>query len=159
MRFILKRFTDFNEQDRLSAGNWYGNDSAWRMVADLARIFYFGDSNGNLHKSKLQRKLFCVVDGIVGGEKDGPLHPDPKRSGYVVGGDNPLAVDIVTTRLMGIDYRRLKKFKILRDYFGYNFGLGNVKEINIKNPDFAEIFDSKERFLAFEPHPGWKNFI
>jgi hypothetical protein len=31
------------------AGNWYGNDTCWRMSADLAKIIYFADSNGVFH--------------------------------------------------------------------------------------------------------------
>ena len=34
----------------LDAGNWYGNDSAWRMAVDLMKVFLFADRHGILQK-------------------------------------------------------------------------------------------------------------
>jgi len=68
------------EHQKRYGGNWYGNDSAWRMAVDLLKIIYYADQSGILHNNK-QRKIFSFIDGIIGGENDGPLHPDPKRCG------------------------------------------------------------------------------
>jgi uncharacterized protein (DUF362 family) len=91
------------------SGNWHGNDSAWRMTADLTRILYFADRHGKLHDTP-QRSIFCVTDGIVGGEREGPLAPSAKLAGMLVAGCDPLCVDLVATRLMGIDPARLRQF-------------------------------------------------
>ena len=89
------------------AGNWHGNDSAWRMVSDLMKIVLYADKEGRL-QTKPQRKVFSIIDGLIGGENNGPLEPDEKKSGVVIAGSNPLAVDIVATRLMGFDWQKLR---------------------------------------------------
>ena len=49
---------------RLDAGNWHGNDSAWRMAADLMKVFVFADRGGELQGAP-QRRMFSIVDGVV----------------------------------------------------------------------------------------------
>lgn len=51
--------------------------------------------------SHTQRKIFSIIDGIIGGEKEGPLIPTSKKSGVVIAGFNPIAINIATIRLMG----------------------------------------------------------
>lgn len=144
----------------LDAGNWYGNDSAWRMVIDLLRIFLYADENGVLH-NKPVRRVFSVVDGIVAGEGNGPLAPDSKSCGVIVAGRNPCAVDIVCTRLMGFDYRRIKMLSYVAD----NPALFRVTptEIIIKtnNDRFENIlaYDNRDPCFAFLPHPGWQGQV
>jgi uncharacterized protein (DUF362 family) len=147
------------EKRLLDAGNWYGNDTAWRMVVDLAKIIHFVDKEGKLHDEP-QRKLFSVVDGIVGGENVGPLVPDPKPAGILIGGDNLLAVDLVATRLMGFDSSKLKQFTMLDPKF--DFGPKNLEEIEIRSNErvFREgLTDKANMFLAFKPHPGWVSHV
>ena len=70
------------EKRLLDGGNWHGNDSAWRMAVDLMRIAILADKEGTL-KETPQRKIFSVVDGIIGGENNGPLVPDRQISGVI----------------------------------------------------------------------------
>jgi uncharacterized protein (DUF362 family) len=90
----------------ISGGNWFGNDTAWRMTLDLTRIVLCGRLDGGL-EAHPQRQFISVVDGIVGGDKDGPVCPSPRQSGVVIAGVNPLAVDCVGARLMGFDPMRI----------------------------------------------------
>ena len=85
---------------KIRAGGWYGNDTIWRSVLDLNKILLYADREGVM-RSKRQRKFFSVVDGIIGGEGDGPVLAMPKVSGVLLAGFNPMAVDICATRLMG----------------------------------------------------------
>ena len=98
-------FGDTNT-DTIRSGNWYGNDTTWRMAIDLNKIIMYADRNGKL-QNKPVRRMFCIVDGIVGGQGNGPLDPTPKQSGVVVAGINPIAVDSVCARLMDFDYNKL----------------------------------------------------
>ena len=147
----------------VDAGNWHGNDSAWRMTADLAKILFFGDATGKLHATP-RRKMFCVVDGIVGGDKLGPLEPDPRRCGCLVAGAHPFAVDQVTTRLMGFDPRKLHQFDPLGEG-AWDFGLKTLGEIEIRTGDrrFSgdDFFSAAQRdpYFGFTPHPGWKGQV
>ncbi|MCX7886616.1 MAG: DUF362 domain-containing protein [Verrucomicrobiae bacterium] len=112
------------------SGNWYGNDTAWRMVLDLNRAFF----------SK-QRRYIAIVDGIIAGEGDGPMEADAKQCGLVLAGTNPFAVDLVAAQLMGFDWRKLPVI--------YNGISANEVE---PVPELGEPF-------RFRPHFGWKGHI
>lgn len=161
----LKIFTHLGlgipyEKQILDRGNWYGNDSAWRMSVDLAKIIHFADKNGVIQNS-FQRRFFSLVDGIIGGENNGPLLPDPKKAGLLIGGENFLAVDIVSTRLMGFDPLKLKTFSYLLNSKP-PIGPTSLKEIYIttNNEKFENIlFNKSDKLLNFMPHPGWVGHI
>lgn len=138
-------------------GNWYGNDSTWRMATDLYKVLCFSDREGELHQTQ-QRKLFSIVDGIIGGENKGPLVPDSKPAGVIVGGENYLAVDLVTTRLMGFDPKKLKVYRYLLGNEQFDYGIGNYEDIEIVSDNKAWrecLSDEKNNFLAFKPYPSW----
>lgn len=156
-RFTLKPFMRVSENTvALDGGNWHGNDTAWRMAVDLLKILRFGRADGTLQATP-QRRVLCIVDGITGGEGDGPLAPDPRPAGCMVGGVSPLAVDLVTTRLMGIDPGSLRQFSILDEARGWDFGIRSMEEIEVHadDPAMRHPFSTGSAFLDFRPHPGW----
>jgi hypothetical protein len=98
-------FGDTNT-DTVRSGNWYGNDTTWRMVLDLNRILQHADSDGRFG-ARPSRRFLSVVDGIVGGEGNGPLDATPRPTGVVLTGTNPVAVDLACARIMGFDSRKI----------------------------------------------------
>jgi len=62
---------------------WYGNDTVWRMVMDLNIIAQYGKLDGTLAQTP-QRVLYTLCDGIVGGQNNGPLIPEPLASGVLM---------------------------------------------------------------------------
>src|SRR4029077_13637739 len=93
---------DRREDPWVYDGNWSGNDTLWRTILDLNRVLLYADANGALHTTP-QRRVLTIVDGIVAGEGNGPLAPEPRRCGVLVGGLDPWACDWVTTGIMGVD--------------------------------------------------------
>jgi uncharacterized protein (DUF362 family) len=159
----LLKLLGFKSLDRdksiLDAGNWYGNDSAWRMAVDLLKIFIYVDKNGRLQDAPV-RRMFSIVDGVIGGEADGPLTPDSKRCGLIVAGFNPCAVDLVCTRLMGFDYKKIKMLKYVLDY--PELFKVSLPEIRVSsNKDFGDLFEeeNKNKYFDFEPPIGWKGYV
>ncbi|MGB8990856.1 MAG: DUF362 domain-containing protein, partial [Desulfobaccales bacterium] len=73
-------------------GAWRGNDTAWRMAVDLARIVSYADSAGVMQAKPCRPHLACI-DGIVGGEGQGPLKPQAVHSGLLLWADNPAIAD------------------------------------------------------------------
>jgi uncharacterized protein (DUF362 family) len=144
---------------RTDGGDWYGNDSCWRMVADLARIVHFADADGVLHSTP-QRRIISFVDGIVGGEGNGPLLPDPKPAGIVVGGVHPLAVDLVCCALMGIDWRKLALYRFL-SALPPPLGVSEPAGIRIvtSEPELTFCLRRPGPHLAFRLHPNWVGHI
>jgi len=153
-------FGDTNT-DTIRSGNWYGNDTTWRMVIDLNRILMYADSNGKLQDTPA-RRIFCIVDGIVGGEGNGPMDPTPKAAGVVLAGMNPVAVDLVCARLMGFDYKRLPVlYKAMLDHplplctFEYGDVICKSNDSQFDRP----LSEFEGKGIAFEPHFGWKGHI
>jgi uncharacterized protein (DUF362 family) len=141
----------------LDAGNWYGNDSAWRMSVDLLRIFLFADHAGNLQTTP-QRRTFSIIDGVIGGDVNGPLTPDPVASAVLVGGENVLATDLVATRLMGFDPLKVRMHQALLSDSYFDFCVRGLSDITIHNADpeiVGCLADEEKCFLNFRPHPGW----
>jgi hypothetical protein len=89
-------------QKVVRSGNWHGNDTCWRMALDLARILHYADRDGVLRDAP-QRRHLALVDGVVGGEGDGPLAPIPVRAGTLILADDVALADRVACRLMGYD--------------------------------------------------------
>ena len=103
-KFLLRRF---QPEQNFIKGDWWGNDTTWRSAVDLNKIILYCDEHGQM-QSTPQRRYFSVIDGIVGGDAEGPLTPDPVFTGVVIGGFNPLTVDVFATTMMGIDWRKVK---------------------------------------------------
>lgn len=138
-------------------GNWHGNDTAWRMTADLARVALFADRAGTVHDVP-QRRFVSVVDGIVAGEGEGPLAPDPRSCGVLVAGQNLLGVDLVCTRLMGFDWRKVRSLHWLVEDSPHDLGVARPEEIEVvAEPSEWEALmrDPMGADLAFAPHPQW----
>jgi len=81
-------------------GNWSGNDTCWRMALDLNRAFYYRDQVGE-RRAQRRSRVLNIVDGIIGGEGDGPLCPIAVPSASLVAGVDPALVDSVVAALMG----------------------------------------------------------
>jgi uncharacterized protein (DUF362 family) len=159
---VAKRFPRLGPGDlMLHGGNWYGNDTAWRMTVDLARTILFADSEGRL-QAQPQRRFISVVDGIVGGEREGPLAPTPKPCGVLLGGSNLLAVDVVAARLMGFDPERLRYQRWLMRESPQEMGVSDPAEVEVRSnvADWERLMlDPDAPDLDFEPHPGWSGHI
>jgi hypothetical protein len=131
------------------------------MATDLMKVAMFADRQG-LVQNYPQRKWFSVVDGIIGGENRGPLTPDPKEAGVLIAGENLLAVDIVATRLMGLDPMVVQLYRNLLADPHFDFGVRSLEEITVMSNEAAWttcLRDRTNRFLGFKPHPGWIGHI
>jgi uncharacterized protein (DUF362 family) len=95
-------------------GSWSGNDTVWRTGLDLNRILLYGRSDATMSGAP-QRQVLHIVDAIIAGQGDGPLHPDPLPLGLMIVGRNAAAVDHTGAHLLGYDPSRVA---IVREAFG-----------------------------------------
>jgi uncharacterized protein (DUF362 family) len=149
-----------NIESAFAFGNWHGNDTAWRMVLDLNRILMFADRHGNI-SSAPQRKYFSVIDGVIGGEGEGPLHPDPYPSGVVLAGFNPVAVDWIATRLMGFEPAEIPLYRnAVRQMSEWlsDFTIEHCK-VRTEAPQFENILNEKGVAMNFRAPAGWRGTI
>ena len=142
-------------------GNWSGNDTCWRMALDLNRCLLYGEADGQLHPRRGARgRYLAIVDGIVGGEGNGPICPDPVDSRVLVGGTNPARVDAVVARLMGFDSRKLP---IVREAFAEHplpIAGCRLEEVEVDDGRVGQVIPIDEVRETvpggFQPHFGWK---
>lgn len=137
-------------------GNWHGNDTAWRMALDLNRVLLCAGSDGRMSDEPV-RRYFSVLDGVIGGEGEGPLHPDPYPSGVVLAGWNPVAVDWIATRLMGLDPERIPLYRNaieqMRDWMP-DFDVAQFRAAT-DVPAWRDIAHDDTIAFTFRPSAGW----
>jgi hypothetical protein len=75
-------------------------------VLDLNKALLYADARGEVARSR-QRGYLALVDGILAGEGEGPLAPEPVQSRLVVAGRDPVAIDAVCAGLIGLDPERV----------------------------------------------------
>ncbi|MGD0730951.1 MAG: DUF362 domain-containing protein [Terracidiphilus sp.] len=148
-------------KDPYFEGSWYGNDTIWRTVLDLNRALVYADNEGILRDTP-QRRTFFLIDGIIAGEGEGPLHPDPKPAGLLIGAYDAPVADLAMARLMGFDYRRIpsvrEAFKI-QDLPLVECAPEDV-EILSNSEDLSRVRFTEPGFdFAFRPSRGWRGKI
>ena len=157
IKAVGKRIFGDTNTDTIRSGNWYGNDTTWRMVIDLNRILHYADATGKFH-DKPVRRFFSVVDGLVVGEGNGPLDPVAKAAGVILAGGNPVAVDLACARLAGFDYRAMPVMD--RALRGHRRPLTSFKYESVRgrsnDPRFDRLLCEIEGpSLALKAHFGW----
>jgi uncharacterized protein (DUF362 family) len=131
------------------SGNWWGNDTTWRMTLDLNKALWHFDGSGKRRTKPL--RYLTIIDGIVAGEGNGPMEADAKPCGVLIAGTNPVAADFVATRLMGFDWQKVPTIREafqISDLKLADFGPGDIEAV----PELGEIFH-------FRPHFGWIGHI
>ncbi len=153
------RFVFGDTQSVVRSGNWYGNDTCWRMVLDLNKCLWFFDGEGKPRQTP--QRYLSVVDALIAGEGNGPLAPDAKPCGVVIAGTHPVAVDCVAASLMGFAWERIP---LLRNAFSLHgldfvpFAAGDIRVVS-DNPAWAGTLDEIGDTFGFRPHFGWRGAI
>jgi len=146
----------------IRSGNWYGNDTTWRMALDLNRCLLFGNTDGTI-RSHNPKRYYSLMDGIIGMEGIGPMQDQPVDSGVVIGETDLVCGHMVAARGIGFDWRKLA---IIREAFHLSsipITRWRPEDVEIKS-DVAEwngrFLDVENRiFLSFKPHFGWKGYV
>ncbi|UCG66938.1 MAG: DUF362 domain-containing protein [Deltaproteobacteria bacterium] len=64
---------------------------------------FFGLWQNLINIHHLVRPKLHIIDGLTAQEDFGPVYGTPKTMNLIIGGTNPVAVDAVTMRIMGLD--------------------------------------------------------
>jgi uncharacterized protein (DUF362 family) len=154
---LSRKVVPFN--DPCLQGSWHGNETIPRTIVDMNKILLYADRDGIMRDTP-QRRQFILVDGIVAGEKEGPMTPEPRRCGVLVAGCNPVEIDAVCSSIMGFDYRRIPTITFARNPRRYELFGGRVHGIEISADrcgSFEEVYDAYN--CALVPPGGWKGHI
>ena len=136
-------------EDPFFEGSWWGNDTLWRTVLDLNRALVYADVGGVL-RNRRQRRVFFLTDGIIAGEGEGPVDPDPKPIGVLLGAASAAVVDVVMARLMGFDFRKIPS---VREAF-------RIPELPLTevSPEEIEIISNCSEIASMGLQTAGKNF-
>jgi uncharacterized protein (DUF362 family) len=145
------------------SGNWYGNDTIWRMMLDLNKILLYANPNGTMRPDEpVSRKRYIgIVDGIYAGEGNGPMAPDKSESGFLFMGTNPVAIDAACATLMGFDYRKIPSIARAFDVKNYklaDFFPDDIR-VSLNNTEYSLAGIPEQSIITFKPHFGWRGHI
>jgi uncharacterized protein (DUF362 family) len=152
-------------EEVIRSGNWWGNETTWRMCLDLNKLLLYGNPDGTMRPPgpEGRKRHFVMVDGIIAGEGRGPTNPDPVHAGLLVFGLHPASVDAACAYLMGFDPGRIP---IVRQAFRcHHYPLtewdwtdvqliSDRAEWNDRLPDIPD-----DATFHFQPHYGWAGHI
>lgn len=91
-------------------------------------------------------KHFCIVDGIVGMDGNGPIQGNQKPAGVLVAGSDMVAVDATCCRIMRLDPNKIQYLQLAQSRGGTN--PNNIRQI-------GETIDSVQ--TPFELIPEWRS--
>jgi uncharacterized protein (DUF362 family) len=149
----------------IRSGNWWGNDTTWRMCLDLNKLVFYGNLDGTLRDGspKNRKRHYVLVDAIVAGEGRGPLNPDPVSMGTLLFGLNPASVDAACAYLVGFDPERIPILKHAFQCQNYPLAEWNWNDVQIvsNKPEWNGLLVDipQDETFKFEPHFGWKTRI
>lgn len=149
-------------EETIRSGNWYGNNTVWRMSLDLNKILFYGNPDGTIRDDNPKRFL-SVVDGIFAMEGNGPYAGEKVNTGVIISGFDPVAVDSVCAKLMGFDYRKIKL--ISKAFEQSELPITSLKYDEIKcvsnNSSWNKKLNDIENtdVFHFKPPLGWRDHI
>ncbi|GAI79203.1 unnamed protein product [marine sediment metagenome] len=110
-----------------------------------------------------RRKTLTITDAVISGQEEGPLKPSPIKSGFIIASKNFVANDLVATRIMGFDYKKIPIFRYALD--SKNNLISTDKELSniiIKSHQYGilNFCQLREYYkMKFIPSSGWKNHV
>lgn len=132
--------------------SWYGNDTCWRMVMDLNTALIYGKVDGSISMTP-QRVLYSLCDGIIAGQGNGPLTPDPLPLGIMSFSNHSALNDICMAMLMGLDYKKIPLLKAASKI------INNEQSSIILNGNHVSYTDLQDYSIQAKPADGWMGYI
>jgi len=130
---------------------WYGNDTVWRMVMDINHIVRYGKLDGSI-STVPQRTVYSLCDGIIGGQGNGPLSPEPLPLGVLAFSNNSYWMDIVMGYLYSLDIDKIPNLRAAKE-------LINLQDCALViNQKESSVMDLKKFAVEVEMAPGWMNY-
>jgi uncharacterized protein (DUF362 family) len=148
-RLTARRALHSHERYR---GAWDGNDTCWRMAADLYDVFVLDKTRWRQRHGRHPLRFFSVIDGVLAGEADGPFCPSPRETRVVFGGEDLLLTDAVAARYMDFDLSEIRYLAFLLERAAMDLTTIGI-ETNVEG--FAQAFHTQAAFGRFRAPEGW----
>lgn len=156
-----KIFGDTREVVR--SGNWFGNETIWRMVLDLNKVLLYANPDGSMREGGLlhAKHYIGIVDGILAGEGHGPLAPEPVEMGYLFCGTDPAAIDATGATFMGFDPLKIPSIANAFKVAHYPISGSSLDEVvaEFRGQEHGLRDVPEDLVVRCEPQFGWKGQI
>jgi len=113
---------------KMKTHHWAGATLSMKNFFGLVPGSVYGWPKNELHQigipqsivelTRIFRRSFAIVDGIVGMEGNGPIQGTPKQAGVLVMGSDLPAVDATCCRIMGIDPEKVEYLSMASNKLG-----------------------------------------
>jgi uncharacterized protein (DUF362 family) len=146
-RALIRAFRVEAQGKRVLRGSAALNDTTWRMTCDVYNLFV----RDLPHNRIKPMRFLSIIDGIRGGDTDGPHFPCPVSPGIVITGEDLLATDLAAVRLMDYDVGQIQYLRHLE--------AETPRSVRILSADFPldDIRNHDMTMLAYRPPYRWEN--
>jgi uncharacterized protein (DUF362 family) len=122
----------------LSVKNVFGvpSEKIYGGYGDKMGLHAFPLSQIIVDLNMIRKPDFSVIDGIVGGEGQGPVYNTPVKSEIVIAGRDPVAVDTVGLTFMGFTLDQVPHLKLAAKE---RLGIADLGAIKVVGADLAAI--------------------
>lgn len=113
---------------KMKTHHWAGVTLSMKNMFGVVPGKIYGWPKNYLHQHDIGRSIldinstipidFCIVDGVVGMQGNGPIQGEAKPMGVLVMGRDPVAVDATCCRLMGIDPKKIDYLRMAGAFLG-----------------------------------------
>ncbi len=107
----------------------------WGCLRKLRHNYHLVVNQALADINSIAKAKFCVMDGTVGLEGDGPKSGIPKVTNLVLASADPVAIDTVASKIMGFDSKEIKHLEICNNK---KIGENNLDKIDIKGEDISK---------------------
>ena len=118
---------------------------------DLNQIVYFGKKSGVL-STKRERLFYSLCDGIIGGQGNGPLNPEPLPLGLISFTNTSGWNDLVLSQTMGMVSERIPLLTSARHFEKHRSKVFSLNGEVVPYEEFSTIS------LTAKMPPGWTEY-
>lgn len=106
-------------------------------------------------QQEIHAGIFAVMDGTTCGNGPGPRCMDPVQKDYLLASADSVAIDCVSSHLMGLDHQKVKCVRLGHEL---GLGVGKFEEVEIAGEDIREVnfgFNVGATFASQVGHLTW----
>jgi uncharacterized protein (DUF362 family) len=143
---------------KMKTHHWAGATLSMKNFFGLVPGSVYGWPKNELHHvgidksivelSRIFRRSFAIVDGIIGMEGNGPIQGTPKPAGVMVMGSDLAAVDATCCRIMGLDPVGLEYLRMASE----SLGVIDEKRIEQRGETIRSVRTNFELVKSFQQH-------
>ena len=146
---------------KMKTHHWAGVTLSMKNMFGIMPGAIYGWPKNVLHFAGIEQSIldinaalavprFNIVDGIVGMEGNGPIQGRARRSGVLVFGEDPVAVDATSARLMGVEPRSVW-YIAQADRFLGNMADDRLEQLGESLETFAQDYELIETMQRLRP--------